>query len=533
MKKILVYILLISSWSVTLFAQQIDGKIRFKIIDQISAKPVVYATVMLKNLNRGTHADFNGYFEIPAYYLQTGIIKISSIGYYSKEFKLADVKKDGVHILYLTPSTDLLNEVIVKSSKKRKKRRLLAKEIVRKAIKNILENYPTEAYSYIGYYRDYQQPVDSVYQKLIKSNEPVEYLNVHEAIIESFDNGFDSDKLKEEKNQSLLYNYRVNKNFIEDSTLTVPYDNKSKKFSESVYISPLGGNELNILNLTNAIRNYDKMSFSFVNNLNKNFINNHNFKVEEVVFLDKTPLYKISFTSKKERTSYDYAAYGTIYIAKGNFAIYKLNYNLYYIKNKNPQFAITIEYSKKKDKMYLNYITFNNFFEAKNGNYFKIDKTLFNLKNNSFNIYFNRQIALNSLEPFRRNFKIYYKGVKLKVISVSPFEGSDSILTVKIDEESLKEINFENEKENPNYGAFFSFDISNITDQNSFEIDKRASVKMNQYREFFVQEVFENKKAPVQKNFINKNLPLSQSKITPLKLENNYWLNSPLKKVKD
>ena len=55
---------------------------------------------------------------------------------------------------------------------------------------------------------------------------------------------------------------------------------------------------------------------------------------------------------------------------------------------------------------------------------------------------------------------------------------------------------------------------------------------MNQYREFFVQEVFERKDLPNQKTFINKNLPLSKSVITPLKIEYNYWINSPLKTTK-
>ena len=56
---------------------------------------------------------------------------------------------------------------------------------------------------------------------------------------------------------------------------------------------------------------------------------------------------------------------------------------------------------------------------------------------------------------------------------------------------------------------------------------------MNQYREFFVQEVFENKRLPGQKNFIDKSLPLSKSMVTPLKLENDYWMNTPLKSKKE
>ena len=55
---------------------------------------------------------------------------------------------------------------------------------------------------------------------------------------------------------------------------------------------------------------------------------------------------------------------------------------------------------------------------------------------------------------------------------------------------------------------------------------------MNQYREFFVQEVIENKRLPIQKDFIDKSLPLPKSLITPLELDNNYWMNTPLKSKK-
>ena len=511
-----------------LFSQE---KISYKVLDASTKKPVVYATVMLKKINRGTHADINGNFEIPIKYKKNGILRISSIGYKTKEIKLSDLHKNNTNIIYLVVSNNHLNEIVIKSSRK-KKRKPLAIQIVRKAIKNILNNYPTEAHSYIGYYKDYQQPVGDSYQKNAKLKEPVKYLNVNEAIIESFDNGFNSDKLKDKKNQALLYKYRTNTSFIQDSTLTVPYDNKSKKYSESVYITPLGGNELNILNLTNAIRSYDKMSFSFANIFQKDFIINHKFRVKEIIFSDKTPLYKIDFSSINKKTSYEYAAYGSIYISKQEFAIHKLNYNLYYRKKKNPQYTVTIEYTPKKDKMYLNYITFNNFFEVNNGNYFKIDKTIFKPKKNEFIISFNRQIDISSIEPFRKNFKMFYRNQKLKIIDVHVFDTNSRTVTVHIDKKSLEKINFKKEKNNPDYGSYFSFEIENLKDLNGFKINERASIRMNQYREFFVQEVFENKKLPLNKDFIDKSLPLSKSKITSLKLENNYWMNTPLKSKK-
>jgi hypothetical protein len=529
LKKIIFLFLIFSFIHNTSFSQR---KISCQVLDIYTKKPIVYATVMLKKINRGTHADTNGNFEIPIKYKEKGIIKISSIGYRTKEIQLANLKENKTNIIYISASNNYLNEVVIKTSKKKEKK-ILGIQIVKKAIVNILENHPTRSHSYIGYYRDYQQPVGDSYQKIRKSEKPVKYLNVNEAIIESFDNGFKSDKLKSKKNQSLLYNYRANTQFIKDSTLTIPYDNKSKKYSESVYITPLGGNELNILNLTNAIRNHNKMSFSYSNIFRKDFIRNHKFKLKRVIFSDDIPLYEVSFFSIKEKTSYEYAAYGSIYISKQDFAIHKFNYNLYYKFKKNPQYTVTIEYTPIKDTMYLNYITFNNFFEATNGNYFKIDKTVFNSKQNAFKITFNRSIDLSSLKPFRRNFKIYFKDQKLKVIEVSPFDTDSRTVTVYIDEASINKIAFEKERQNPDYPSYFTFEITHIKDFNGYEIDKRTSIKMNQYREFFVQEVFENKRLPGQKNFIDKSLPLSKSMVTPLKLENNYWMNTPLKSKKE
>lgn len=511
----------------TVFSQK---KISCVVLSTSNKKPITYATVMLKEINRGTHADSKGKFEIPIKYKNTATIRISSIGYITKEVKLSQLKNSGVNIIYLSTANNKLDEVVVKTSKKKKKK-LLSIQIVKRAIKNIKENYPIEPHSYIGYYRDYQQPVGDSYQKNRKSNEEIKYLNVHEAIIESFDNGFNSDKLKDENNQSLLYNYKTNTQFIQDSTLTIPYDNKNKKYSESVYITPLSGNELNILNLTNAIRNYDKMSFSYANIFQEKFVENHKFKLKKLVYLDSIPLYEISFSSILEKTSFEYTAVGSIYISKQNFAIHKLNYNLYYRNKKNPQYSVTVEYTPRKDKMYLNYITFNNFFEATNGNYFKIDKTIFSSKENMFKIYFNRQVELKSID--KRNFKIYYKNERLRVTDVSPYEGSYRIFKIFIDKKSIEKINFDNEKNNQKYASYFEFDIIKLKDLNGFEIDKRASIKINQYREFFVQETFENKILPNQNKFIDKNASLSKAKITTLQLEHDYWLNTPLKSTKN
>jgi hypothetical protein len=161
-----------------------------------------------------------------------------------------------------------------------------------------------------------------------------------------------------------------------------------------------------------------------------------------------------------------------------------------------------------------------------------LDKAVLNAKENGFIIDFNRKIDFNSLTPFRRNFKVYYKGEKLKILNVSPFDTNNKSVSVSIDQKSIETINIKKEKENANYATYFTFEINDIKDTNGFKINERASLKMNQYREFFVQEIFENKKLSLQNSFIDKSLPLSKSMITPLKLDHNYWMNTPLKTKK-
>ena len=182
--------------------------------------------------------------------------------------------------------------------------------------------------------------------------------------------------------------------------------------------------------------------------------------------------------------------------------------------------------------MYLNYISFNNFFEATNGSYFKIDKTIFSVNQKTFEISFNRSFDINSLEPYKRNFKIYYKEKKLKILDIAPLKTDNRTLTIYIDKKSIEMISSDKDIKSANYTSNFTLDIANIKDINGFEINKRPSIKLNQYRELFVQEVFVNKKIPIQQNFVDKSLPLSKTIITPVNFKDAYWINSPLKKSK-
>ena len=528
MKKIIPFFILLFIYSSVVFSQ--EKNLLFQVLDAKSKQPISYATLILKKLNRGTNANFNGEFKMPIKYKNT-VLKISSIGYKSIEISLSSYIPNKVHKVYLTNSVNNLDEILITT--KKKKRKLLARGIVRKAIKSISKNYPTKPYSYIGYYRDYQQPTNTIYKKVKKIKSNIDYVNLNEGVVEVFDNGFLTNKFNHPKNQTALYKFETNRNFIIDSTLIIPYDNKVEKFSESIVITPFGGNELNILNITNAIRNHNTTSFSFVNIFDEDFIENHHFRIKDVIDLDGTSLYEISFISLKHKTSNNHKAFGKIYISKYDFAIYKLNYNLFYKYRKKPQYSITIEYQPKGDKMFLNYITFNNFFEVSSEEYFKITDAVFNQSEKTFTITFNKKIDLKSIEKsWNKNFKLFYDNKKLKILNISSYDIWNKTVTLKMDPNQLKNLGMLKKKNNSSFNSRFSLKIKNIKDVDGNIIYKSPTFSFYQFRELFVQEVFENKKIPEQTIFIDKSLPLNKAKVSPFTLKNNYWINSPLKSSK-
>lgn len=201
---------------------------------------------------------------------------------------------------------------------------------------------------------------------------------------------------------------------------SIPYDNKDYKHIKNAHLLPMGGNELSILNLHDPIRNYELNNFSFINNWEKDFINNHDFILLKTTFLNEKPIYEIKIKKKileydieprettflvikninknsrseeirkhaesyskirpgkntnkkasKERFLSNKQKYfsnrfkvdGTIYISKDDFAIHKILYAVYEGKSKTPKYAINIEYTPNENSMFLNYISFNNVFK--------------------------------------------------------------------------------------------------------------------------------------------------------------------------
>ncbi|EDP71955.1 hypothetical protein FBALC1_12677 [Flavobacteriales bacterium ALC-1] len=477
----------------------------FRVINVESKKQVSYATIRFANNRNGTIANVLGDFRIPIRYKkEKDTLIISCIGYNTKRFGLSTLTEKPYHTIYLVPKTEQLDEVVVNAVKKKE---LTARQIVKKAIEKIKDNYPVEPFSYIGYYRDYQF-VDE------------KYINLNEGIAEVFDQGFLTHKISDPFNTTALYSYELNTEFTRDTLLDNSIYNDEKLIKDGKMGSSIG-NELTLLDIHDPIRNYKSGSFSFVYTLEKDFIKNHKFFKKGSIFLDEEELYKIEFSAKKDITGYNYRANGFIYISKEDFSIHSFDYKLFSRSLNKLVFTLDIEYKRQEnDKMYLNYITFNNNFFLMPEGALKIEDWSYIKEEKAFIIEFNRVLDA-TLEPRTNDVKIFFKDRKLGVKEI--YFSSPKTITVKLKKESSGFLNQQNLDEK----ALFALKLKNFRDIQGFEMGK-SKVEGYQFRELFVQRVFLDKVSDNDLKYIEKGKSLREAFINDFKAE-DYWLNSPLK----
>ncbi len=493
---------------------------RFQVLDHRSELPVVYATVILEHAQVGVISDDNGNFRIPGIYKsRQDTLKISCIGYSTKLVPLTTQKENDINKIFLSPKVESLDEVKLFIHKNEKK--MSAGRIVKEAIKRIPDNYPVKPFSYIGYYRDYQQVADSSYLADMNVENKNAYINLNEGVIQVFDAGFGTNRLTDNTNQTVLYEFQSNENFPIDTALTIPYDNRKQKYLDGVIISPLGGNELNLLHLTNALRNYNRNSFSFAHVFNRHFLGNHIFKLNKLLYMDDEPIYTIDFVSNYRRVNPGYRAEGSISISKQDFGIYNLDYKLFNDQH-DLLYRVNIAYKPMGDLYYLNYITFNNYFEVKGGGYFKVDKVEYHYESSSFQVFFNEAVDPDSIKVWHKQFKFIIESEQVLVLDVKLM--APAILKIKV--KSSNQI----DKAILNDGI--RYEINHLRDVNGRILNKKDILHADQFREFFVQKVFPGSRFDSSYNFVDKSLPLKASKLNTFKGKETYWINTPLKASK-
>lgn len=496
----------------TVFSQS-DYKIELK--DSELLEPISYATVRFLGTNRGLIADVDGQFRLPNTILEEiKTLEVSSIGFTTIFIELNSLELNELNVYMMTPSIITLDEVILKSSKSESKsilentKKLNAREIVSRAVNAIKFHLDDKPHSYIGYYRDYQ----------IFDNT---YYNLNEGIIEQFDKGISTHPIVNDANQSALYSFDRNNNFATNLESEKAYDNKNKKIPEAKIFS-FGGNELSILNVHNAIRNYNNNSFSFVHKMDIDFLKNHEFFKGRVIIVDDNPILEISFINIKELTSIAHSVTGFLRVSLKDFSIYSFKYTVFDSNKIEPVFNLQIEYQKINKKMYLNYITFNNrFLLLLEGNVFKESKVIYDAKHNRFEITFNSFPKPETIK--KRNFKIKYFGSKIDIKSVEGIGSQTVFINLFEFDKRLQDMKSEDM-------ANLKLLIRRIKDIKGRRIYELSYTNAYQFREYFVQEIFTNKNLDSNLVYIKKQMPLKQSVINELIEREKYIINSPLQK---
>lgn len=512
MKRTLRWIMMLFCvWSIALPARAQTARfISGRIVTGASKTAVPFATIKLKNSSFGVVSNASGDFQFPMYFKSRGdTIVVSCIGYASKSVPLNTFEDIELNVVTIQEAMQELAAVEIKGTRSG---RLTGYKIVAAAIRNIPNNYIEQPFCYDAYYRDYQL------------NEEKDYINLNEAIVEVMDSGFQTnDRLK---TKIKLLEYKRNVEFPRDSAAEVMYDNGQGKFIPNATIKSFGGNELTILRAHDAIRNNKNPSFSFIYTFRDDFLKNHLFSIGNHIFVDEVPLYVIKFWSKPSATGTKHHAKGRIYIEKGNYAIHKIEYSTYekQVVDSKLLYDIQVEYARVKNKMYLNYISFNNLFKIANPLDFKVDEVIIDRSMNAFVVSVNHLPDLTTAMNVK-NYKFEYDGGRLNFSEASVDSAERKIRLTLGDNKDF------NIMEHPSrLIPKLKLHYVNIRDMQGRLLNEVTYLTVNQFRELFVQNRKEDVCKPEDELFIKNDKPLSQNIAPPSKDMNaEYWMNTPLK----
>ncbi|HKJ81255.1 MAG TPA: carboxypeptidase-like regulatory domain-containing protein [Ignavibacteriaceae bacterium] len=500
------------------FSQQ-HGYVIGKVVDSKTAEPVPFATVRLKNSQVGIITNAEGDFRIlnePEF--QSDSLIVTCIGFHRLSVPFGMLKKSVINNLRLETYVYELHEVTVNARRTRQRNSLTSVIIVDRAIRKIKDNNPTEPFSYVSYYRDYQK-------------DSTNYLNLNEAIIQTLDKGFDNPS---DSNRYRLLDFRKNMDF--PIRAVTPYYNLPETDHSDVWFKKIPhaivgdqyGNEFFILLVHDPIRNFNKKSFSFVDVFEKDFIKNHWFSAPEVVHDGNTLLNKINFIAKPRITEDIFQ--GSIFIHPDDYSIQRLEYSGSYLdseKEKKDIFNIEIEYGREPavdSMMCLKYISFNNTFtipDSTDNDFFKLIKagwwlSKFEPLSGTMMVFaeFNRKIdTVSGMNKENYNIYVGNKHAKIKNIRV---DGINVFITLRNDHFKRNEV-------------IDSTVIvcKNLKDINGNLITKRRDLVFRQFRELFVQDY--NKKLSFGDTCFIRSVSLKQNCISISDNSKRYWMNSPLK----
>ncbi|MEJ1240481.1 carboxypeptidase-like regulatory domain-containing protein [Chryseolinea sp. T2] len=484
-----------------------------RVVDEKN-EGVPFASVRLIKYNSGVITNADGSFQIPAQHeFLTDTLVISCIGFRTRRVAMAGLDPSKQNTIRLQSSAVELTAVEIRAANNK---RLTGSRIVERAIKRIPYNYPTSPFAYIAYYRDYQ----------LKDNQ---YVNLNEALVQVIDGGFETDD--QLKTRVQLIEYRQNPAFTIDTVARQPYDNRKRKFIPNATLKNFHGNELATLMVHDPIRNHEVVSFSFINKFDRDFLYNHRFSMAGRIVEDGRELYIVSFVSNDRVSGTEHQAIGRLFIEKENYRIHKLQYstNEWQEHKAVPIYTVNVEYALRAEKMYLNYISFNNTFRMGNANDFRVLSAHQSTDSAGFIVRFSHEPTMSALEPGYYDFRINGKRVDVRKVVFT--EGKAGNPKYHLEVLVLPRHKSEFDKElKESVMKSMTIDFHGITDLAGREINIPTYIDATQYREIFVQQLLNSNTKPKQYPEMNKNTPLYAIPGTENHdASSKYWMNTPLK----
>ncbi|WP_428331104.1 DUF5686 family protein [Mucilaginibacter sp.] len=310
------------------------------VTDASNKQPLPFVTVSFTGTTIGIATDNDGKFSISSD-KPVKQIKVSFLGYKDATFSIVPGAKQNINVR-LFPSSNQLNEVVVKSGKKPKYRNKdnPAVELIRKVIENKEKNRP-ESYSYVEYkeYDKMQFSLSNVSPTLADKK----FFRKYAFVINNRDSTTVPGKsllpifLNEKLSQ---YYYRKNP----EKEKTTVLGDKTVNFGGSVDAEGLGAY---FKHMYYKVDIYDNTIFLMTNNFLSPIANSaptfYKFFITDTVMVNNTKLVELSFTP---RNTADMLFVGKIYITlDGNYAVQKADLGIN--KNINLNFVRSMDVNQE------------------------------------------------------------------------------------------------------------------------------------------------------------------------------------------
>ena len=357
-------------------AQILNGR----LVDGQTGEPVPFATVVT-GINKGTISNEEGYFNVELSGLTNTGLKISCMGYETREIPVDSLESLG--ILRLEPAAIRLNEVRIGE------RVPEAEEIIRKVNENIPVNYNMDERNYAFFYRESEymnwdqldmevekdselnrRELETAQEELkalssyISQSEAVSYLDYNGAFRELKDTSliwidratelidtkkdFSMDNLQDRAQKIILshldstrtYKVKTGLLTVEDS-ISIDEEFGREGYGDSTSVDALNGRVSYLLSVA---------GFGDENRL-RDFLDESMYRYELVkpTYFNGYYVYAVRFTPRKRKAKFA----GTLYIDASSYAVLKADYK--YAKGRkgqsvNLKLLLGIKYIENKDQ---------------------------------------------------------------------------------------------------------------------------------------------------------------------------------------